>query len=113
MSRGAPPKAPEDRWEWIKYQLRISDTSLAALAREQAVTLQALAQVKLEAYPRMERVIAQALQLRPIDIWPERWESEHHPIRQRPGWPEKRAYKTAPPTASNVPAKYSDFNLTS
>jgi Ner family transcriptional regulator len=61
------------RWEWVKYQLRLRGTSLAAIARNLNVTPNALHNVKQGAYPKMQRAIAAALGLQPADIWPERY----------------------------------------
>ncbi|MNG38486.1 hypothetical protein D3C84_1262150 [compost metagenome] len=46
---------------------------------------------KRVAYPRMERAIAKALGLKPIDLWPERWNNNGNPQRIR----TKRAEKNA------------------
>ena len=83
------PNEPELRWEWIKFQLRTKGTSLAQLARQLGVERNALNNVKRVAYPRMERAIAQALGLTPFQIWPERWDKNEEPFRQRPGRAEK------------------------
>ncbi|WP_414705499.1 helix-turn-helix domain-containing protein [Pseudomonas sp.] len=100
------PKIPRDDpvavWEWVKYQLRIKGVPMAELARRHRVTPQAFARVKRVPYPRMERVIAKALQLRPIDIWPKRWTCDSVPVRQRPTRAEKRAYKTELFSATNA-----------
>ena len=84
MNRSDIPTNPSHRWEWIKYQLRTKGTSLAKLARELEVSDTAVKNVKRSPYPRMERAIAKALGLTPVDIWPERWQTSSTPIRQRP-----------------------------
>lgn len=84
MSKTDIPIDPAHRWEWIKYQLRTRGTSLAKLARELEVSDTAVKNVKRSAYPRMERAIANALGLRPADIWPERWHGDGAPVRLRP-----------------------------
>lgn len=77
------PKDPTLRWEWIKFQLRAKGTSLSDLARKLGVERNAVNNVKRVAYPRMECAIAKALGLKPVQIWPERW-NKSAPIRQRP-----------------------------
>jgi Ner family transcriptional regulator len=78
------PRDPIIRWEWIKYQLRVSGSSLAHIAREMNVTTPAVKKVKSSAYPRMERAIACALNLKPQLLWPERWNDQGAPHRLRP-----------------------------
>lgn len=85
MNKTEIPHDPAQRWEWIKWQLRRRDTSLADLARDLDVSRNAMNNVKRQAYPRMERAIAKALGLQPVEIWPERWNSDNTPTRIRPG----------------------------
>ncbi|MFF3703974.1 helix-turn-helix domain-containing protein [Pseudomonas qingdaonensis] len=77
------PKDPVLRWEWIKFQLRAHGTSLSELARTLGVERNALHNVKRGPYPRMETAIAKAIGLGPEQIWPERWNSDGTPNRQR------------------------------
>ncbi|NAN53585.1 nucleotide excision repair protein [Pseudomonas protegens] len=91
MNKAEIPSDPTQRWEWIKYQLRARGTSLAKLSRELDVSGQALKNTKRIAYPRMERAIAKALGLMPIDIWPERWNTDGKPHRICPNRAERRA----------------------
>lgn len=91
MNKTEIPSDPDRRWEWIKYQLRTSGTSLAKLARELSVSGAAVKNVKRTAYPRMERAIAKALNLQPADIWPERWDIGGTPHRARPRRAENNA----------------------
>ncbi|WP_241193616.1 helix-turn-helix domain-containing protein [Pseudomonas chlororaphis] len=91
MNKTEIPLDPARRWEWIKYQLRTSGTSLAKLARELGVSGAAVKNVKRTAYPRMERAIAKALGLQPADIWPERWNLNGGPCRLRPRRAERNA----------------------
>ncbi|WP_082900377.1 helix-turn-helix domain-containing protein [Pseudomonas oryzihabitans] len=79
------------RWEWIKYQLRVRGTSGAAIARELCLHDRAIRSAKRNAYPRVERAIADALELQPIQIWPERWNSDGTPKRLRPNRAESNA----------------------
>jgi Ner family transcriptional regulator len=85
------PTDPASRWEWIKYQLRIRGTSMAALARQLRVTDRAIRNAKSTPYPRVERSLAKALSLDPAEIWPERWNPDGTPHRQRPGRAEINA----------------------
>lgn len=85
------PTNPTARWEWIKYQIRSRGLTLAELARRLGVELGTLASVKRHPYPRMERAIADALDLQPAAIWPERWNHDGTPCRQRPNRAEKSA----------------------
>lgn len=67
------PADPVQRNEWIKYQLRVRGSSLSKLARRLGVTRQAVRNALSSPYPKMERAIAEELELRPEDIWPERY----------------------------------------
>ena len=83
------PTNPTARWEWIKYQIRTRGLTLAELARRLDVELGTLAAVKRTPYPRMERAIAASLGLQPATIWPERWNHDGTPCRERPNRAEK------------------------
>lgn len=68
------PADPDQRLEWIKYQLRLRGSSLSAVAREQDVTRQAARTALVRPYPRMERAIAATLGVGPELLWPERYD---------------------------------------
>jgi len=91
MNKTEIPADPTLRWEWIKYQLRARSTSLAQLARDLKVSGTAVKNVKRTAYPRMERQIASALSLQPFELWPERWNPNGTPNRNRPRRAENNA----------------------
>ncbi|WP_234458517.1 helix-turn-helix domain-containing protein [Stutzerimonas balearica] len=84
------PHDPAQRWEWIKYQLRIHGCPPAELARQLGVTDRAIRAVKSTPYPRVEKAIAAQLGTRPVLLWPERWNSDGTPCRQRPNRAESR-----------------------
>lgn len=91
MNTAEIPLDPTLRWEWIKFQLRARGTSLAKLSRELGVTDTAVKNAKRTAYPRMERAIAAALSLQPVDLWPERWNTNGTPRRIRKNRAENNA----------------------
>lgn len=90
------PTHPEQRWEWIKYQLRSKGFTFVSLGRELNVSAGAPQLVKYTPYPRLERAIAKRIGLTPAQIWPERWNADGTPCRQRPNSAEKRAVTRAP-----------------
>ncbi|MNO51481.1 DNA-binding transcriptional regulator Nlp [compost metagenome] len=90
MNKAEIPNDLIQRWEWIKYQLRAKGSSLAKLARELNVTGPAVKNAKRKPYPRVERAIARALDTTPDKLWPERWNSDGTPHRQRPRRAEQR-----------------------
>ncbi|GEK71559.1 MULTISPECIES: helix-turn-helix domain-containing protein [Halomonas] len=92
------PLNPEQRWEWLKYQLRIRGSSLAKVANQLKVSRAAVLNAKYLPYPRIERAIAQQLDLHPGQVWPERWNADGTPSRQRP----KRAEKSASTSSTHV-----------
>lgn len=99
------PLNPEQRWEWIKFQLRCRGTSLARVARELEVSRNAVINAKRLPYPRVERAIAKRLDLTPVRIWPERWNADGTPCRQR----SNRA-ESSPWARRNKPLKDSGSN---
>lgn len=101
------PTNPTARWEWIKYQIRSRGLTLAELSRRLGVELGTLASVKRTPYPRMERAIAAALELQPAAIWPERWNQDGTPARQRPNRAENNS---AAKPYSHICAKNSGSN---
>ena len=78
------PINPAQRWEWLKYQLRSQGSSFRKLSDELGVTGNAVQMAKYTPYPRMERAIAKKLGLTPQVIWPERWNQNGTPCRERP-----------------------------
>ena len=71
------------RREWIKFQLRVRGSSLSALARELGVTRHAPRLALVKPYPKMERVIAEKLDMRPEQLWPERYDENGQPNRTK------------------------------
>ncbi|WP_162899916.1 helix-turn-helix domain-containing protein [Halomonas sp. JS92-SW72] len=102
------PRNPHQRWEWIKYQLRSKGSSLSRLAGELEVSGSAVQLAKYVPYPRMERAIAKKLALAPTQIWPERWNADGTPARQRPNRAEKRS--STNPSSRLHSAQDSDSN---
>lgn len=89
------PLEYRQRREWIKYQLRLRGTSLAQVAREQGVSRDAATLALRKPYPRMERALAKALDLKPEQLWPERYDASGRPNRPL-GRPRKKT-NTEPP----------------
>lgn len=89
------PTNTTQRWEWLKYQLRCQGSSFRKLAAELGVTDNAVINAKYLPYPRMERAIAKKLGFTPQAIWPERWNSDGTPNRQRPNRAEKNTASTS------------------
>lgn len=104
------PINPEQRWEWIKYQLRTSGSSLSRLAVELGVSASAPQLTKYTPYPRIERAIARKLSLHPAEIWPERWNADGTPCRQRPNRAESHAVGRKSGEAVHICAKDSGSN---
>ncbi|MBT0665716.1 helix-turn-helix domain-containing protein [Geobacter pelophilus] len=73
MSRHTIPKKPEQRREWIKYQLRLNGSSFSAIAKERGVSRQAVQLVNYCPSPKWEGIIAQKIGTTPEQIWPERY----------------------------------------
>jgi len=89
--------------EWVKFQLRLNGHSLKSFGRQYRVKAGTVGVVFTRAYPRMEKLISDALNLQPWELWPERYTNEkpnriNHWYRRRfgdyPGWKPKHSRKT-------------------
>lgn len=96
---------PIKRRAWVKYQIQMQGRSMAEVAREAGVKRTALYSAFKKTYPRMEKVIADALGLPPAVVWPERYDADGLP-HYRMGRPKKSISKNAqnntPSRAGNV-----------
>jgi len=81
------PKEPTERWEWIKYQLRLKGYSLRRLGKEYGVTHGAVDAVSNQHLPKWERIVADKIGLLPQEIWPERYDKNGLPIRHSSRYP--------------------------
>lgn len=102
-------KDPAKRRAWIIYQVNLQGRSLAQVARDAGVTRVCLYQVFNKTYPRMEKVVADALGMAPAELWPERYDADGLPIYRRGRPANKSITKNTPSSASrNVSASHSD-----
>lgn len=70
--------------EWVKYQLRIRGLSFAALAKLHGdVHRYDPAKCFNMSFPKWERIIAAAIDMKPEDLWPERYEARAKQKSQR------------------------------
>lgn len=96
---------------WIIYQFTLQGRSLAQVADRAGVSRQCIYQVFNKTYPRMEKVIAEALGIAPSELWPNRYDADGLPIYRR-GRPigsgkksiSKDTRKRAPRNVHNKPA---------
>lgn len=77
------PTSPEQKREWIKYQLKIRGLSLAALGRKHDKCRQVVSTALYEPAPRWEFVIAEAIGLTPAEVWPERYDENNLPVKEK------------------------------
>jgi len=96
------PTDSDQRWEWIKYQLRMRGSSLALIAKALDIPRQSVANAKRVRYPRVERAIARKLDMAPRDIWPDRWHPDGAPLRERPNMGERKPIIGHKPNESNA-----------
>lgn len=85
---------PIKRRAWVKYQIQLTGRSMAQVAEEAGVNRQTLYSAFFKTYPRMEKVIADALGLPPAVVFPERYDADGLPI-YRMGRPKKSVTKQA------------------
>jgi lambda repressor-like predicted transcriptional regulator len=82
------PKVLRDnglRWAWIQFQLKSAGTSFAKVAKDAEVKAHTLLKVKTEHYPRMERVVAEALGLTAETLFLGRYDSHGLPAKRYRG----------------------------
>ena len=96
------PTDPDQRWEWVKYQLRVRGSSLALVAQSLGISRQSVINTKRVRYPRVERAIARKLGMAPRDIWPDRWHPDGAPVRERPNMGERKTKVCHEHTKSNA-----------
>ncbi|WP_322521191.1 helix-turn-helix domain-containing protein [Guyparkeria halophila] len=83
---------PAARRAWVKYQIHMQGRSMAAVADEAGVNRQTLYQAFQRTYPRMEKVIADAVGVEPAVLWPERYDEHGLPL-YRMGRPKRSRLK--------------------
>jgi Ner family transcriptional regulator len=88
---------PDKRRAWVKYQIHLTGRSMAQVADAAGVNRQTLYSAFFKTYPRMEKVIADALGLPPAVVFPDRYDADGLPI-YRMGRPKKSTSKQAKDT---------------
>lgn len=73
---------PVERHHWVKYQLAIQGSSMAEVAKTTGVQRTTLYHVFKRPYPRMEKILADALGLTPQELFPERYDANGLPNRK-------------------------------
>lgn len=96
------PTNPHQLWEWVKFQLRLRGSSLAQIGQELGIPRQSVHNAKRVRYPRVERAIARKLEMTPWDIWPDRWNPDGAPLRERPNMGECKHNSSSQHTKSNA-----------
>lgn len=84
---------PAKRRAWVGFQLKLKGESFVTIARRVGVTRQAVRQAMYKQYPRMELIIANTLDMRPADLFPERYDAAGQPIKRPLGRPKKNVVK--------------------
>lgn len=75
------PETPEERREWIKYNLKIRGLSFSELGRRHNRSRQIVARALYETSPYWQRVIAEAVGSTPQALWPERFDENNLPLK--------------------------------
>ncbi len=76
---------PKKRRAWVIYQLQLQGRTLASVAAEHGCKRQTLYAAFGKRYPAMEHRIAAALDLTPQELFPDRYDADGLPKRQRGG----------------------------
>ncbi|MFA5633520.1 MAG: helix-turn-helix domain-containing protein [Porticoccaceae bacterium] len=77
----------------MKYQIHMQGLTMAQVAAAVGVDRRTLYQVFRKPYPRMEKVVAEALGMTPQVLFPERYDADGLPNRMM-GRPQKSITKT-------------------
>jgi Ner family transcriptional regulator len=72
-----------NRAEWIKYQLKLRDTSCAQIASDHDVSRQAISKALRVCYPKWEKVLAKAIGVRHEDLFRDRLKKKNFRGRDR------------------------------
>lgn len=91
---------PKKRQAWIIYQVSLQGRSVAAIGRDHGVPRKTMYRVFHYRYPRIEKIIADALEMRPQELFPERYDADGLPIKKPMGRPKKSVGKTVDKTRS-------------
>jgi len=76
---------PEKRWAWIRYQLNLQGITIRHIALCNGVKPQTVARARHQPYPKMEKALADALDLTPQELFPDRYGEDGLPARLFPG----------------------------
>ncbi len=85
---GAVLRDPRKRRSWVIYRLHSQGRTLAEVAEAHGVTRQCLYHVFNAPYPHMEKLVAEAVGLRPEVLFAERYDADGQPARRK-GRPRK------------------------
>lgn len=86
---------PKQRRARIKYQIHMQGRMMADVARDAGVDRRTLYQTFQRPYPRMEKIIAEALGLTPQELFPERYDKNGLPNRMMGRKPNNSTVKAA------------------
>lgn len=90
-----PLRAPAARGphpEQLKAAIRMRGRTLAELSREHGYGSDAVRKALTRPWPAVEKIIADFLGTEPWELWPERYDARHEPLRVRkPATSSKRA----------------------
>ena len=98
------PNDEAGRRELIKARLRLAGYTLGGLSRELGLSRTAVSVALWQPYPKMERIIAEKLGVKPAELWPERYQEHGKPRRraqramhvEQPSTPPEQAGESGP-----------------
>lgn len=92
-TRVAPGPASDMHPADIKCALEKAGWSLRQLALKNELSAASVAVALKKRWPRVESIIAEALGIKPWEIWPSRYDGSHKPIKKHRGWPTSKSFK--------------------
>ncbi len=98
---------PARRWSWLVAHMKGRGSSLSAIARTINISRSAVQSAKYVAYPRVEAVLAKALDVKVQELFPDRYDADGVPTARPVGRPRNSIDKTVRPTvrARNTQAR--------
>lgn len=68
-------------WTWVKARFNFERHSLSELAKVHGCPKQTIYSVAHKPSPKYEKIIAGCINRDPWNIWPDRYDDDHHPCR--------------------------------
>ncbi|PWW41593.1 Nlp family transcriptional regulator [Idiomarina loihiensis] len=92
-TRMAPGPASDMHPADIKCALEKAGWTLRQLSKKHGFSPNVVGRAFRRRYPKAQEIIAEALGMKPWDIWPSRYDENNNPIKKHRGWPTSKSFK--------------------